>query len=293
MAGARREKTRGARSQHFLRRAALAAELVAAIDVSGVDSVLEIGAGKGALTAPLAARGRSPDRLVRVVAVEIDPQLCVRLRKRFGGSQNVEVRERDFFDVRLPRGPYSAVGNLPFHCTSAILRRLTEGRHPPRDVIAIVEDRAAIRHAGWPWGPETYVSLTLKPWWHVEIGRRLHRHEFSPPPSVDCAVLILSRRDRPLVQMEQAEGFRDFVAAAFGREGNDVARCLRPVFSRAQLRHLSRELQFDPSCTPSGLDFSQWLALFRFFEREADPARRRAIRGARSRLPRRPGGLEG
>ena len=260
------------------------------IDVSGVDSILEIGAGKGVLTAPLAAQGLGLP--VRVIAVEVDPRLCESLRRRFGGCQNVEVRERDFFDVKLPRHPYAAVGNLPFHLTSAILRRLTEGRHPPRDVVAIVEDRAAVRYAGWPWGPETYLSLTLKPWWHVEVGRKLRRHEFVPPPSVDCAVLTLSRRERPLVAMEQADEFRDFVAAAFGREGNDAARSLRPVFSKVQLRHLSRELHFALSQKPSSLDFGQWLALFRFFERDGAPERRRAIRGARRRLPRLPGGAK-
>jgi 23S rRNA (adenine-N6)-dimethyltransferase len=293
VAGFRREKTREARSQHFLRRSALAAELVSAVDVSGVDSILEIGAGKGALTAHLAAlsgRGRQRQQHLRVLAVEIDPRLCESLRKRFVGCRNVEVREHNFFDLRLPRHPYAAVGNLPFHCTSAILRRLTEGRHPPRDIVAIVEDRAAARYAGWPWGPETYLSLTLKPWWHVEVGRKLRRHEFVPPPSVDCAVLTLSRRDRALVRAEQAEEFCDFVAAGFGREGNDVAHALRPVFSRTQLRRLSRDLRFASSQTPSSLDFSQWLALFRFFVRQADSTRRSAIRGARGRLPRLPGG---
>ena len=282
MAGARRDKTRGARSQHFLRRSALATELVSALDVSGIDAVLEIGAGKGALTAALAARCRH----TQLVAVEIDPRLCGLLRERFGARENVRVCERDFFDLELPKRSYAVVGNLPFHCTSAILRRLVEGPENPRDIVVIVEDRAAIRHAGWPYGPETYLSLTTKPWWHVEVGRRLRRHEFVPPPSVDCAVLTLARRERPLITPERASSYRDFVAAAFGRKGNDLAQNLRPVFSRTQLRQLARELHFSPRQPPSTLDFSQWLALFRFFEREAGPARRRAIRGARKHLPR-------
>ena len=284
MAGARRDETRGARSQHFLRRSSLAAELVAALDVSDVDTVLEIGAGKGALTSPLVAHCRD----AQVVAVEIDPRLCGLLRERFGARDNVQVRERDFFELELPKQRYSVVGNLPFHCTSAMLRRLVEGPDRPRDIVVIVEDRAAIRHAGWPYGPETYLSLTSKPWWQVEVGRRLRRSEFVPPPSVDCAVLTLAHRERPLITPERASLYRDFVAAAFCREGNDLARSLRPVFSRTQLRHLARDLHFSPRQVPSALDFSQWLALFRFFDREAGPAQRRAIRGARKRRPRQP-----
>ena len=281
MPGAKRNDARSGRSQHFLRRTALAAELVAGLELACDDAIVEIGAGKGILTEPLARRSR------HVIAVEIDPWLCGRLRERFGANPHVAVREEDFFETPLPERSFSVVGNLPFHRTSSILRRLTEGPRLPNDIAVIVQDGAALRRAGWPFAPESLQSLLLKPWWHVEVVRWIGRAEFTPPPSVDCALLWMARRGRPLVPAERANAFRDFVSAGFGREGNDLARNLRPMFGRNQLERLGRELHFSARQKPSTLDFSQWLGLFRYFDRVADESRRRRLAGARSRVPRR------
>ena len=259
MSGERqRPRRRRELSQHFLRSGALAADLVARTSISSDDLVVEIGPGRGALTAALTARCRE------LVAVEIDARLCEELRARFRGAAHVAIVCGDFLRHPLPRSPYKVFGSIPFARTAEIVERVTHASTAPDDAYLIVQREAAERFAGGPYAPETLRSLSLKPYWHVEIVRRLRRTDFDPPPVVDSVVLWLARRPRPLVDPTHQREYRRFIAEAFGRHGRTIDRCLRLEFTRRQIGRLSRDLRFETSWPPSRLSFDQWLGLFRF-----------------------------
>ncbi len=260
MSGVRRRAARRADlGQHFLRRGALAADLIARSPVEPADLVVEIGAGTGALTRPLAAR------CARLLAVELDPRLAAALRLAFADAPHVEVIARDFFDVPLPGDDYRVVGNVPFASTTRIVRRLTDAERPPRDAYLVVQREAAERFAGGPYAPETLRSLLLKPRWHVEIARRLHRTDFDPPPRVDCAVLWLARRDRPLLRATEEATYARFIASALGGPPT-VRGALRRPFTPAQIARFARELRIDLAAAPTALSFDQWLGVFRAWQ---------------------------
>lgn len=227
----RRSRTQGrpSLSQHFLRSQALAASLIAESNVRSGDTLIEIGAGFGTLTRELARR------CSRLVAVEVDGRLLRRLRAEFGADPGVSLVHCDFLRFPLPAEAYKVFGNIPFGITADIVRRLVESPNPPDDIYCIVQREAAERFAGEPYAHETLRSLMLKPWWHVEILRRLSRSDFDPPPSVDCVMLWLALRERPLVEPGEAARYRDFVAACFGRSGDTIRRCLRGVFTGRQV----------------------------------------------------------
>jgi len=242
--------------QHFLRSGALAERLVAHGPFSPGTFVVEVGPGSGLLTHALARRG------CRVLAVEVDPRLARDLGEAFAGEPLVDVVEADFLAFDLPREPFVLAGNIPFALTAEIVRKATRGPVLPDDVYFVMQAEAAERFAGAPWAAESLPSLRLKPWWHVEIGMRLPAHDFYPPPSVDAAVLWLSRRARPLVGDRDREAYLRFVEHAFGR-GRHLRQALRSEFSRTQLTRLARDLRLDLDAPPSEVDFARWLALFR------------------------------
>jgi 23S rRNA (adenine-N6)-dimethyltransferase len=201
-----------ARSRHALRSSALAAELVRDACVGAGDLVLDLGAGSGRITAELARVAR------HVVAVELDPGLADRLRGRWA---NVSVVEGDGTLVRLPATPFRVVANLPFH-------RTNDGR---------------------PW-PSTVNGVAWGALYETSIARRLPRHHFDPPPSVDAGVLVFRRRETPLVPLDGFAGYRRFVAGGFRRGLHAVAP------ARAVARVGGR------GASARNLDAHQWAALY-------------------------------
>jgi 16S rRNA A1518/A1519 N6-dimethyltransferase RsmA/KsgA/DIM1 with predicted DNA glycosylase/AP lyase activity len=125
-------------SAHFLRDRSVAAELVRRAGVHPGDLVLDLGAGSGAITAPLNAVG------ARVLAVERDAHLVRRLERHFPGT-SVTVVHADLLRVPLPRRRYTVVASIPFATTIALLHRLLDdaGGAPERVELLIEWGRRA------------------------------------------------------------------------------------------------------------------------------------------------------
>lgn len=229
--------------------------LIRQSELRPTDLVVEIGAGTGVLTAALAAFTRE------VHAIEVDPYLVAGLHARFASQRNVHVRGEDFFDARLPDAPYAVFANVPFNRTADVVRRLTTAPLPPEDAYLVVQFEAAARFAGRPYAPESVASLSLHPWWHLEIVHWFRRTDFSPPPAVDAVLLHLARRPRPLIADAERPAYLRFLEGAFG--AGDVARGLRARFKPREVRLFAERLRFDPGGAPSELSFRQWLTLYR------------------------------
>lgn len=256
MADRRARVARSARrapDQHFLRSPRLAEALVRDACVSSTDLVVEIGAGTGRLTAPLAERAH------RVQAIELDPLLAERLRTRFHAQPNVEVIEGDALRTSLPGEAFRVVANLPFGCTAAILRRLLDDpRVPLMRADVIVEWGVAVkRSACWPG---TMLNVCRGTLYEFALVRRLPACCFEPKPRVDAAVLSIRRRAVPLVPEPEYEAFQALVAAGF-KAG--VRRTVAARLQRRRFTRLARELGFPPSASARELDLYQWLELHR------------------------------
>jgi 23S rRNA (adenine-N6)-dimethyltransferase len=220
--------------QHFLDSSRLASQIVADAGVTGDDRVVEIGAGRGALTDALA------NHAGQVLAFELDPKLVSILAQRFASADNVAVFRADARDVPLPANPYRVLANLPFGVTSAVLRRLLDvpasGLRRADLIVQWQVARERVRAAGGP--PTDLLGARWGPWWEFRRRRRLPAACFRPRPSVDAAVLVVTRRTRPLLPTSASGRYSSFVAQAFR--------------SRADARDL-------------GVD--QWIELFRVSDR--------------------------
>lgn len=178
-----------ARGAHFLVDRAVVDRLVRSAGLGPGDLVLDLGAGSGALTAPLAATG------ARVLAVERDPRLAGGLRRRFADQPSVRVVEGDLRTVPLPRRPYAVVANPPFAGTAALLARLLDD---PGGALAradlLVELGAALAVVGPPRGPR-------EAWWTARyeavLVRRVPAGAFRPVPRARVGQLALVRRPLP------------------------------------------------------------------------------------------------
>jgi 23S rRNA (adenine-N6)-dimethyltransferase len=245
-------------SQHFFRDPARGAAVIAQLPLAADALVYEIGPGTGILTAALARRVK------HVVAVEIDPALCARLRARCAAWPNVRVVHADFLHYPLPSRDYTIVSNVPFGVTAAVIAKLLRAPYPPRAAYLVLQAEAAERFAGVP--RETQYSVLTKPWFTFAIEEHFARTEFVPVPRVDAALLAIRRRDPPLIGHKDATRYRAFVQYGFGRWRKDLKTSFRGIFSNLQFKTLARTLQFPLDATPTQLTFDQWFGLFRFFQ---------------------------
>ena len=163
---------------------------------------------------PALSRVPLPRRGVDVVAVEIDPVWASRLRESTAqiGPGRVHVIERDFLHYRLPARPFRVVACIPFGETTAILHRLLDDPTTQmRRADLIVQREVAKKSAAVP--PTTLLSTTWVPWWELRCGRRVPRDQFRPIPRVDGEVLIVTRREPPLLPAGMAAPYAMFVRA--------------------------------------------------------------------------------
>lgn len=200
--------------QNFLVDDRLINRFVAGLSVAPGELIVDIGAGSGALTVPLAQAGAT------VWAVEPDPHWAVRLAretKRAGVGGQVRVIGAGFQQLRLPRQPYRVVANPPFSLTSELLALLLDDpdRGPTRADL-ILQAGVVRSHTSQP--PAHLRTAGWSPWWQFHSGMRIDRTAFRPVPTVDATVLTIHRRSPPLLPTWLAPTFPDLLRPAWGRQ---------------------------------------------------------------------------
>lgn len=201
--------------QNFLFDQDLLHRLVDQTGLGEEDLVLEIGAGRGDLTAVLAQRAR------QVVTIEIDERLKVVLQDRFANHDKVrlvmgDVMQTDLQELMAGLGPFHVVANLPYYLTSPILSLLLHAPLPILSINVMVQEEAAQRVLAQPGTPE-YGPLTVlaayrgMPRATVRVPARM----FTPPPKVDSVFLVIPFHDAPKVSLADEALFHRLVTAAF------------------------------------------------------------------------------
>jgi 23S rRNA (adenine-N6)-dimethyltransferase len=228
--------------------------------------VVELGAGDGALThALVGALGQGRE----VTAVELDPDRAARLRRL--QLPGVRVVSGDALTHPLPDQPHVVVGNLPFHLTTPILRRLLHARHWT-DAVLLVQWEVARKRAAI--GGTTLLTARWWPWFDVALGGRVPATAFRPVPAVDGGILLLRRRTEPLVA--DRAGYQQVTRAVFTGPGRGLGQILpgTGLFAPATVRDWLRGQGLGPQTLPRDLTLDHWLSLWRAVggdERAAEP----------------------
>jgi 23S rRNA (adenine-N6)-dimethyltransferase len=254
--------------QNFLTSPHLVRELVRHSSIGTNDIVVEIGPGRGIITAELARRAKA------VVAIEKDAALVTRLRERFRNSGNVTIVQGDILQVwdenKCPYAPgslhigsttYKIFASIPYNITAPIVRKILYDRCRPAEAYLILQKEPARKFAGIP--RETLASILAKPFCEIDIIRHLKRTDFEPVPEVDSVLLRIFRRRLPLVQKEEVDAYRNFVEFGFKSWKKNLRLAYKNAFGYKRWKRVSRQIHLPLNATPTELTFEQWLALFR------------------------------
>lgn len=231
------------------------------ITIARDQTVVDIGAGLGALTEPLAQKAQ------RVVAVEVDRRICRLLRERVAALENVSVVCGDILDFSWEdyRGA-CVVGAIPYHITSPLLVALSRARQAIRDAWLILQQEVAQRLTAEP-DTKAYGRLSVlgQYSWTITPVMTIPPRAFFPQPSVHSVCLQLVSHERPPVSVTDEATFFEVVKAAFSHRRKTLVNCLsafgKPRMSRARAEALVRQLGLPPSVRGEALSLEQFATL--------------------------------
>ena len=205
------------------------ARIVDALAPSREDTVVEIGPGRGALTAELLARAG------RVVAIELDGALAARLEATYADEPRLTVLAHDALDVPLAAAAgspeYLVAGNVPYYITTPILFHALRAPRPRRAVLLV--QREVAERVVAPPGSEAYgaLSVNVQALTVPTMLFTIAPGAFTPPPGVESALLRVVPRPEPLVSDAEQADYSAFVIAAFGLRRKQMRRVLRTLWA--------------------------------------------------------------
>ncbi|MBE6564712.1 MAG: 16S rRNA (adenine(1518)-N(6)/adenine(1519)-N(6))-dimethyltransferase RsmA [Ruminococcaceae bacterium] len=243
--------------QNFLINAAIPRRIAESCEEC--DTILEIGPGIGTLTRELSSRAK------KVTAFEIDSGLIPILQETLADCPNVTVIHEDFMNTDLPAyldGSTGVCANLPYYITTPILMKLLESRLPFRFITVMLQKEVAQRLASAPGDPlYGAVTLTLNYFATVEKLFTVGPGNFIPAPKVDSAVIRITPREQPPVQVNE-DRFFALVRASFGQRRKTLLNSLSATgLSKELLATAMEEAGIRPDIRGEKLSIHEFAAL--------------------------------
>jgi hypothetical protein len=144
-----------------------------------------------------------------------------------------------------------------------------------------MQREAAMRFVGQPRG--TLIATLLRPWFEPAIVHRFRRTDFVRAPHVEVVMLRLHKRGPPLVQIADAQLYRDFVVSMFTARQRSVVETLRRLVGSLRAHRVAAHAGLDPLATPSQIAFDCWLEVFETLKSVSALDRRGTLTGAERR----------
>jgi 16S rRNA (adenine1518-N6/adenine1519-N6)-dimethyltransferase len=212
--------------QNFLHDGNIINKIVDVIRPEPDDHIVEIGPGRGAITAALSQRVKQVD------VVEIDLDLATALEAR---SWNGEVRVHrgdalkfDFGTLPLANEQLRLVGNLPYNISTPLLFHFLETAKLFQDLHVMLQKEVIDRMVAGP-GSKQYGRLTVMLAARCEVEQlfNIKPNSFTPAPKVDSSFARLVPLTEPLVSDALYPAYKEIVTKAFGMRRKTLSNALK------------------------------------------------------------------
>jgi 16S rRNA (adenine1518-N6/adenine1519-N6)-dimethyltransferase len=260
--------------QHFLKNPYVLNKIISCIFPHSDDVIIEIGAGKGALTFPLA------ERAGKVIAIERDRELVSFLKRE--KIQNLSIHEGDVLKVDFKglirdenslQRTLKIVGNLPYSISSPILFKVYEHKELFSLCVFLLQKEVADRVCASP-GSKKFapISILFQNAFETNIRARINPQSFSPPPKVTSALVTLKKREKPLYPLKNEEKFRRFLKASFqSRRKTLFNNLILGGYCRDHLDEVFQNLSLEKRIRPEQLSIDGFHSLFESLKASPPP----------------------
>lgn len=253
--------TKKSLGQHWLNDQATLEDICDAAALDGGDTVLEIGPGPGALTKLLV------QEVKHVIAVEFDERLASTLQAAVK-ADNLEIINQDIlkFDLTTLPKNYKVVANIPYYLTSNLLRVLSESSNPPQTIVLLIQKEVAQRVAAKA-GEMSLLSVSVQLYYEAKLGVVVPAHLFKPAPKVDSQILILIRREVPLLD-PSPDSLLKVVKAGFSARRKTLLNSLSGGLrlDKPTVNQILGSAELKPTMRPQELTLEDWQRLARAYQ---------------------------
>jgi 16S rRNA (adenine1518-N6/adenine1519-N6)-dimethyltransferase len=205
--------------QNFLTEPNILTKIVDTAEINEQTNVIEVGPGIGALTEHLARHA------AQVLAFEIDDRLLPVLEDTLSPYKNVTVVHQDVLKADLVKTtseifekdyPIKVVANLPYYITTPIIMHLLESPLDISEMVVMMQKEVADRLSAVP-STKAYGSLSIAVQYYMEakVAFIVPKTVFVPQPNVDSAIVKLTKREKPAVEVTDEKAFFRLTKSAF------------------------------------------------------------------------------
>jgi len=213
--------------QNFLTDRRIIQRIIEALQPGVDETIVEIGPGMGALTAPLL------EKAGRLVAIEFDRNLIPLLTDTFCQKNNFTLVEDDALStdicaVILPAQHARLVANLPYNIGTAILQKLIEQRACLTELVLMLQKEVGERITAPPGSADRgYLSVFVQAYCETEKLFDVAPHAFRPAPRVWSSVIRLRLRSQLASTVKDEKLLWQVVSAGFAQRRKTILNNLR------------------------------------------------------------------
>lgn len=253
--------------QHFLTSKHVLEQIISAANIQKDENILEIGPGTGILTDELLKVG------AKVTAIEKDDRaevfLKIKFDKEIRNEQLTLIHGDILSEIEVGPTPFAIVANIPYYITGSILQKFLECEPRPSRMILLVQKEVAERivaknvSGSDENGKESILSISVKAFGTPKIVAKVPKGAFSPPPTVDSAILSITNiSNKHFIEKNiEISRFFDIVRAGFAHKRKFAIRNLEEIITIDKLELLWQKLHLDRKIRAEDITLQQWLEI--------------------------------
>lgn len=253
--------------QNFLTDQNYIDKIITALCPQEGEKIIEIGAGRGALTESLITSGAA------VTAIELEREMIEVLKDKFGAAENFRLIESDALKVDFAEifqnEKTKLVANLPYYISTAILQKLIEQRDAFSEMILMFQFEVVERITAQTGSKERgFLTVLTEAFLTAEKLFDVPPNAFRPAPKVCSAVVRLTPKTD--VTIDDEAFFRELISAAFRQKRKTIYNNLKEIKGAAvDWTKILKESSIEPNRRAESLEQKEWERLYqtsrRFF----------------------------
>lgn len=258
--------------QNFLVDQNIIDKIISSLKLQKDETVVEIGAGRGALTTKLV------ERAGKVLAIEIDRELIPGLRVMFLNDENFHLIEQDALEINFqnllvlqsPPRNTKLVANLPYYISTAILQHLIQYRNSFSEMILMLQKEVVERITAETGNKERgFLTVLIEAYFDTQKLFDVPSDAFRPIPKVEsCVMRLITKNDIKLNKFDE-KLFREIISLGFMQKRKTIQNNLKnfkgdlsdKIEAQGGITKILDNCNIDPKRRAETLELFEWIAL--------------------------------